>query len=70
MPVTCIPTSLAMCDGEVEGSACGILYPFDEIKRRDGTKGKFSGGSCKSPNLCQGCNDGFYSDGPYCLSKC
>lgn len=28
-----------------------------------------SGGYCKSPEQCAGCNDGFYPDRAYCRSK-
>ena len=58
-----------MCDGKIRGDACHITYRNDVIIKRTGTEND-SGGKCTSPKTCTGCNDGFYSDGPHCRSKC
>ncbi|XP_076116644.1 uncharacterized protein LOC143084122 [Mytilus galloprovincialis] len=56
----------AICDGKIKSAACNKYYSNDIIRRRDGSTEKSSGGKCSRPNICTGCNNGFYSDGPYC----
>ena len=58
-----------MCDGKIKDAACNKEYHSDVIIRRD-KRERHSGGHCTSPNKCTDCNNGFYSDGPYCQSKC
>lgn len=35
---------------------------------RNGISESNSGGNCSQPNICTGCNNGFYSAGPHCRS--
>lgn len=69
--VTVIVTFLsAICDGKTNPyGACTLRYTNDRILKRDGSVHTVSGGTCSSPDRCTGCNDGFYSTGPYCESK-
>ncbi|VDI52160.1 Hypothetical predicted protein [Mytilus galloprovincialis] len=56
----------AICAGKTNLSgACNIRYYDDYQKTRKETFYN-SGGKCSSPDICSGCNNGFYSDGPYC----
>jgi hypothetical protein len=59
----------AICDDKIGNAACRITYTNDVIITRSGTENN-SGGNCTKQNQCTDCNDGFYSDGPYCKSKC
>ena len=59
----------AICDGKIRDKACHRRYYGDEIRRQDGSRESFSGGSCHRHNLCHSCNDGFYVDEPCCRSK-
>nr|XP_034301655.1 uncharacterized protein LOC105322112 [Crassostrea gigas] len=57
----------AICDGKTNPyGACTLRYTNDRILKRDGSVHTVSGGTCSSPDRCTGCNDGFYSTGPYC----
>lgn len=61
---------IAICDGKtVFTGACNKYYPNDYQKTKDKGIVRSSGGSCSSPDTCTNCNDGFYSNGPYCESK-
>ncbi|XP_071123148.1 uncharacterized protein [Mytilus edulis] len=57
----------AICDGKtVFTGACNKYYPNDYQKTKDKGIVRSSGGTCSSPDTCTNCNDGFYSNGPYC----
>ncbi|CAG2251380.1 unnamed protein product [Mytilus edulis] len=57
----------AICDGKtVFTGACNKYYPNDYQKTKDKGIVRSSGGFCSSPDTCTNCNDGFYSNGPYC----
>ncbi|XP_078334035.1 uncharacterized protein LOC111124258 [Crassostrea virginica] len=57
----------AICDNKINpNGACSITYTDDQILKRDGSVVRKSKGTCSSPEKCTNCNDGFYSDGPYC----
>lgn len=61
----------AICAGRIRSSACSKYYSNDVITYRPGSKSsqRYSGGYCQSPEICAGCNDGFYAAGPYCRSE-
>ena len=60
-----------ICGGKIRNSACSIYYSSDVITYRPGSLSpqRYSGGHCQSPEVCAGCNDGFYANGPYCRSE-
>lgn len=63
----------AICNGKISswGAACNKIYTDDQIKYKlDGQVVRESGGTCVAPEKCAGCEDGFYSGGNECLSKC
>ena len=62
--------SLAICDGKTNvNGACNRYYSNDYQKIKSTGIERNSGGTCSSPDYCSNCNDGFYSNGPYCDSK-
>ncbi|CAC5414424.1 unnamed protein product [Mytilus coruscus] len=62
------------CDSKTGTDACSLVYA-DPILIWPNEKTYDSGGTCDAPDTCSGCNEGFYSNGPYCeicgeITKC
>ncbi|CAC5370730.1 unnamed protein product [Mytilus coruscus] len=61
---------IPICDGKTNlTGACNMIYQEEDcqITRKETICN--SGGNCLSPEVCSNCNEGFYSEGPYCR-KC
>lgn len=59
----------AICNSKSGSAACHLTYDIYHVIYRDGSVQYNSGGHCVRPEVCDDCNDGFYSIGPVCLCK-
>lgn len=51
---------------ELEDPSSSCSLDEGRVQLRNGMVYTSSGGTCVSPNVCEGCNPGYYVDGSYC----